>query len=451
MIRRRSPVCSGTFDLKTGSGDGALDLAHGHVNEGAQAVVLAEIAARVFVARGAVADVLNGIEPDEGGAMTVLVETNGFDRRADCARLAAVFVNDDFRLVPDAVEVRVNEVDFRLHRRQVLLRAALQDEARTQLGEVRNSGDVEEDVLRQNVRQSGEDLFAAPALPLEVHDVGLHEHRAAVAEDRHGVGRERDVGVLVHLVAERFRRALQEVAVAGRALRVQLEVFDAPVFQDDQLDVLAADVHDDVRVLVELHGRFGVGHGFHQRHIGLEHVLQGRPWRSRWCRRPGLPAPRPAIPPAGGARRTCRWCPGSDCRPTVDRPCRARRPASDSSTALVEVEPPSSPTNPRTVSPTANFAPMNFGHRCPATAGQARLPDHRTRLVGDGAEDAAHHQAARRTARPRADGPVSMPGRGALNSACPFGKQRSFRTAGGVTVRAAGRCSAGKASRVTKE
>ena len=67
---------------------------------------------------------------------------------------------------------------------------------------------------------------------------------------------------------------LQEVAVAGRALGVQLEVLDAPIFQDNQLDVLAANVHDDVRVLVELHGRLGVGHGLHQRDIGLEHVLQ---------------------------------------------------------------------------------------------------------------------------------------------------------------------------------
>jgi len=53
--------------------------------------------------------------------MAVVVKTNGLDARADCARLAAVFMNDDFRLVSRAVEVRVDEIDFRLHRRQVLL------------------------------------------------------------------------------------------------------------------------------------------------------------------------------------------------------------------------------------------------------------------------------------------------------------------------------------------
>ena len=176
--------------------------------------------------------------------------------------------------VPDAVEVRVNEVDFRLDRSEVLLRPALQDEARSQLREIRNSGDIEENVLGQNIRQSGEDLFAAPTLPLEVHDVGLHEHRAAVAEDRHGVGRESDIGVVLHFVTERLGGALQEVAVSGRALGVELEVLDATVLQHDQLNVLAADIHDDVGILVELHGRFGVRHGFHQRDIGLEHVFQ---------------------------------------------------------------------------------------------------------------------------------------------------------------------------------
>ena len=76
------------------------------------------------------------------------------------------------------------------------------------------------------------------------------------------------------LVAQRLGRALQEVSVAGRALRVQLEILNPPVFQDDELDVLAAHVDDNVRLLIELHRRLGVRDGFHQRHIGLQHVLQ---------------------------------------------------------------------------------------------------------------------------------------------------------------------------------
>ena len=67
---------------------------------------------------------------------------------------------------------------------------------------------------------------------------------------------------------------MQEVAVARRALRVQLEILDAAVLQDDDLDVLAADVADHVDVVVEMQAGFGVGHGFDERGIGADHVLQ---------------------------------------------------------------------------------------------------------------------------------------------------------------------------------
>ncbi len=60
----------------------------------------------------------------------------------------------------------------------------------------------------------------------------------------------------------------------ARALRVQLEVFDAAVLQDDDLDVLAADVADHVDVLVEVQAGLGVRDGFDQRGIGADHVLQ---------------------------------------------------------------------------------------------------------------------------------------------------------------------------------
>ncbi len=245
-----------------------------HVDEGAQAIVLAEIAAGIFVSRGAIADLLYCIESDEGSAVAVLVKTNGLRASADRARLAAMLVHNNFWIVPDAVEVRVNKIDLGFHRSQVLLCPALQDEARSQLREVRNAGDIEEDIFRQDIRQSSENFFAAPTLPLKVYDVGLHKHRAAVAEDRHGVGRKSDVRVLLHLVTERLGCALQEIAVSGRALGIEFEVLDAAILQYDQLNVLAAHVHDDVGILVELHGRFGVRHGFHQRNIGLEHVFQ---------------------------------------------------------------------------------------------------------------------------------------------------------------------------------
>jgi hypothetical protein len=56
------------------------------------------------------------------------------------------------------------------------------------VSEVGNAGHVQKHVLGQNRCQASEDFFRAPALALEVHDVGLHEHSASVAEYGHGIG-----------------------------------------------------------------------------------------------------------------------------------------------------------------------------------------------------------------------------------------------------------------------
>ena len=82
------------------------------------------------------------------------------------------------------------------------------------------------------------------------------------------------VGILLDAQAESFRRGLQEVAVAGRALRVQLEVLYPPVVQDDDLDVLPAHVHDHVRIVVKLERRLGVGHGLDQRYVCMQNIFQ---------------------------------------------------------------------------------------------------------------------------------------------------------------------------------
>ena len=57
----------------------------------------------------------------KAGAMAVLVNADGLDTGADSARFAAVLVDNHFRLVSCAVEVGVDEIDFRLHCRQIFL------------------------------------------------------------------------------------------------------------------------------------------------------------------------------------------------------------------------------------------------------------------------------------------------------------------------------------------
>src|SRR5215472_4301480 len=183
-------------------------------------------------------------------------------------------MHNHFRAVVGTVKVRADEIDLGLYCSKVLLRAALQNEARAQLGQVRNSRNIQKDVLRQDCRQSGENLFAAPALALEVHDVGLHEHRAAISEDRHGAGGKCYVGILLDLVAERLGGALQEVSISCRTLRVQLKVFYSPILEHNELDVLPANVHDHMRVFVELHRRLSMRYSFDQCDISLQHVFQ---------------------------------------------------------------------------------------------------------------------------------------------------------------------------------
>ena len=111
-------------------------------------------------------------------------------------------------------------------------------------------------------------------MALEVDDVRLHEDSAAVAEARHRLRREGEAGVVADVVAKARRGALEEVAVAGRALGVELEVFDLAVLQDDDLDVLAADVADDVDVVVEVERALTVGDGLDDRRVGPEHVVE---------------------------------------------------------------------------------------------------------------------------------------------------------------------------------
>src|ERR1700736_1764953 len=94
-------------------------------------------------------------------------------------------MDDHFSLSLFAAEMRFHEIDFGFHGSKVFLCAALEDETFAQLCQIGNAGDIEEDVLRQHSREAGKDFSCGPALPLEVDDVRLHEHRATITEDRH--------------------------------------------------------------------------------------------------------------------------------------------------------------------------------------------------------------------------------------------------------------------------
>ena len=101
-------------------------------------------------------------------------------RGADRAGLAGVRVDEDLG-VRDAL---LDVVDLRLDGGEVVLRAALQDELAAERREPRDLHDVLPDVLRQHLREAGEQLLLREALLLEVHAVGVEEDGAAVAELR---------------------------------------------------------------------------------------------------------------------------------------------------------------------------------------------------------------------------------------------------------------------------
>ena len=239
-----------------------------HVDEGAQALVLAEVAAGVFAAVRDVADFLHGFEADKGGLAAHAPEAVGFDGGSDGSGFAAVLVDDDVGLDAFVAEARFDEIDLGLDGGEVVLRAALEDESVAERGQVRNLRDVQPDIFRQDVGEAGENFFRLPALALEIDDVGLHEDGAAVAEHGHGLGAEGQVGELGDVEAEAHGRRLQEVAVARRALGVELEVFHAAVLQNDELDVLAAYVADHVGLRIKVQRGFGVRDGFDDGGIG---------------------------------------------------------------------------------------------------------------------------------------------------------------------------------------
>ena len=134
------------------AGDVAAGRAVGaaRVDEGALAVVRAEVARRLVVVLRRVLEVDGRIDADEGAAALALDDAQGLHRGADGARLAGVRV-DEHLAARDAL---LDVVDLRLDGGQVVLRAALEHELRPERGEARDLHDVLPDVLRQHLRET---------------------------------------------------------------------------------------------------------------------------------------------------------------------------------------------------------------------------------------------------------------------------------------------------------
>src|SRR5437899_10226917 len=240
------------------------------VDERPRAVDRAPLADGLDAGRARVSQRRDGVEAPEARRLAALAPVAGAERGADGAGFAGVRVQNDFGvgyLAPD-------EVHLRLDHGHVAVGAALQDELAAGGPEILELARVDPHVDRQHRRQRGHDLLGRPALALLVDDVRLEEDAAAHREARHRLGLERAVGVGLERDVVALGHALQEGAVAGRALRVQPEVGDGALPQDHDLDVGAAHVADHVGVGVEVERGGRVGDRLHHTHVGAQDVLQ---------------------------------------------------------------------------------------------------------------------------------------------------------------------------------
>ena len=228
------------------------------------------MAPRALVVPRRVGEIDRRIQPDEGRVAAARDHAQRFDRGADRAGLARMRVHVNVGVRHALLDV----IDLRFHAREVVLRAALQHVPPAERRHARNLHDILPDVLRQHHRKARQQLLLAVALFLEVHAVGVEEHRAAVAELRREAGLERGIGVVGDRHAELVGHRLQQHAVAGGALVREPEVADLAVRHEQNLDVLPADVADDVHVAEILHRRHHVRDRLDDVHVGAQRFLE---------------------------------------------------------------------------------------------------------------------------------------------------------------------------------
>ena len=113
-----------------------------------------------------------------------------------------MLVHDDFRFFAGRAKTIANEIHFGLYDGEIILGPALQHKTGAQRCKIGNARNVEEDVLRQHGSEASKNFFRLPALALKIHDIRLHEDRAAIAKHGHSLRRESEVGKLVHIKPE---------------------------------------------------------------------------------------------------------------------------------------------------------------------------------------------------------------------------------------------------------
>ena len=222
-------------------------------------MIFAQAAARLL---DAVGEGIQRVEA-EHGALARVQRTlhHGVQRRAVSAHQPRDIRADD---------VHAQFVFKRAEHCVVEERAALHDDMLPELLRAGAADDLVERVFDDRDGQAGGDIGHIRAVFLRLLDGGIHKHRAAGAEiDRLARG-QTQLGEILDLVPQRAGERLQERAAAGGTGLIEEDVVDHAVVNLKALDILPADVDDEIDIGHERARGGEVCHGFNQTKIHAE-------------------------------------------------------------------------------------------------------------------------------------------------------------------------------------
>ena len=104
------------------------------------------------------------------------------------------------------------------------------------------------------------DVLHRCAVLLRLLHGGVHEHRATGAEVDRAIRKQTEFCKILNRVTQRTRKRLEERAAAGGTSLVEENIVDDAVFDLETLDVLTADVDDEIDLRVKRARRVEMRH-----------------------------------------------------------------------------------------------------------------------------------------------------------------------------------------------
>ena len=236
----------------------------GEADDSPAAVISAEGAGRVRVL--SVGEIIQRIEPrkrflQRAGIVRFLCEKGCADGAHDAG-------------IRRADHLMAHILLQRPENRVVLKGAALDHDPASQGVQIRNTDDLGKHVFDDGTAETRHNVARQLPVPLFRDDAGIHEDRAAAAEERRVLRREGLGGDGPHRDLQGRGEILQEGAAARRTGLVHHDVRDDAVIQPDGLHILAADVQQEGGILHILLRRPGMGNGLDKVALSAESLVE---------------------------------------------------------------------------------------------------------------------------------------------------------------------------------